>query len=137
MTVKFYLIPGVRNRKFYLALGMRNEKIYLVPNDSYEKLYFAVKGLIIDKVESNSDKINCPLPSLAKTRLAMSDRRLVDNCGVRRQSACNITIHQTLLAAIHRHAVGQQARRCGNLQLGLCNHRSVGWPDQSANHKTC
>ena len=46
MTVKFYLAPGVRNRKFYLAPGMRNGKIYLAPNDSYEKFYLAVKGLI-------------------------------------------------------------------------------------------
>ena len=45
MTVKFYLAPGVRNRKLYLAPGMRNGKIYLVPNDSFEKFYFAVKGL--------------------------------------------------------------------------------------------
>ena len=26
LTVKFYLAPGVRNRKFYLAPGMRKEK---------------------------------------------------------------------------------------------------------------
>ena len=45
MTVKFYLAPGVRNRKFYLAPGMRNGKIYLAPNDSFEKFYLAVKGL--------------------------------------------------------------------------------------------
>ena len=45
LTVKFYLVPGVRNRKFYLAPGMRNGQIYLVPNDSYEKFYLAVKGL--------------------------------------------------------------------------------------------
>ena len=45
LTVKFYLAPGVRNRKLYLAPGMRNEKIYLVPNDNYEKFYLAVKGL--------------------------------------------------------------------------------------------
>ena len=32
--VKFYLVPGVRNRKFYL-----------VPNDSYEKKILAVKRL--------------------------------------------------------------------------------------------
>ena len=32
--VKFYLVPGVRNRK-----------LYLVPNDSYEKFYLAVKEL--------------------------------------------------------------------------------------------
>ena len=47
LTVKFYLAPGVRNRKFYLAPGMRNGKIYLAPNDSYEKIYLAVKGLTL------------------------------------------------------------------------------------------
>ena len=35
LPVKFYLVPGVRNRK-----------IYLVPNDSYETIYLAVKELI-------------------------------------------------------------------------------------------
>ena len=45
MTVKFYLAPGVRNRKYYLAPGMRNGKIYLAPNDSFGKIYLAVKGL--------------------------------------------------------------------------------------------
>ena len=40
LTVKFYLVPGVRNRKFYLVPGVRNGKIYLVPNDSYEKFLF-------------------------------------------------------------------------------------------------
>ena len=43
--VKFYLVPGVRNRKLYLVPGVRNGKIYLVPNDSYKKIYLAVKGL--------------------------------------------------------------------------------------------
>ena len=33
-TVKFYLVPGVRNGN-----------IYLMPNDSYEKFYLAVNGL--------------------------------------------------------------------------------------------
>ena len=47
LTVKFYLAPGVRNRKFYLAPGMRNGKIDLAPNDSFDKFYLAVKGLII------------------------------------------------------------------------------------------
>ena len=47
LTVKFYLAPGVRNRKFYLAPGMRNGKIDLAPNDSFEKFCLAVKGLII------------------------------------------------------------------------------------------
>ena len=46
LTVKFYLAPGVRNRKFYLAPGMRNGKIYLAPNNSFEKFCLAVKGLI-------------------------------------------------------------------------------------------
>ena len=45
LTVKFYLVPGVRKRKCYLASGMRNRKIYLAPNDSYEQFYLAVKGL--------------------------------------------------------------------------------------------
>ena len=44
MTVTFYLMPAVRNRKFYLVPGVRN---YLVPNDSYEKYYLAVKGLTV------------------------------------------------------------------------------------------
>ena len=52
LTVKFYLAPGVRNRKFYLAPGMRNGKIYLAPNDSFEKLYLAIKGL---KVSNDDD----------------------------------------------------------------------------------
>ena len=43
--VKFYLAPGVRNRKFYLAPGMKNGKIYLAPNDNFEKFNLAVKGL--------------------------------------------------------------------------------------------
>ena len=47
LMVKFYLAPGVRNRKFYLAPGMRNDKIYLAPNDSFEKFYLAVKGLSV------------------------------------------------------------------------------------------
>ena len=45
LTVKFYLAPGVRNRKFYLVPGMRNGKIYLALNDSFEKFCLAVKGL--------------------------------------------------------------------------------------------
>ena len=45
MTVKFYLAPGVINRKFYLAPGMRNGQIYLAANDSFEKFYLAVKEL--------------------------------------------------------------------------------------------
>ena len=45
LTVKFYLVPGVRNRKFYLAPGMRNGKKILASNDSFENLYLAVKGL--------------------------------------------------------------------------------------------
>ena len=45
LTVKFYLVPGVRNRKFYLVPGVRNGKIYLVPDDSYETFYLTVKGL--------------------------------------------------------------------------------------------
>ena len=49
MSVKFYLVPGVRNRKFYLAPGMRNEKIYLAPNDSFEKFYLAVKWLKVGR----------------------------------------------------------------------------------------
>ena len=49
MTVKFYLAPGVRNRKLYLAPGMRNGKIYLAPNDSFEKFYLAVKGLRLEE----------------------------------------------------------------------------------------
>ena len=52
LTVKFYLVPGVRNRKFYLAPGMRNGKIYLAPNDSFEKFYLAVKGLRTLRAES-------------------------------------------------------------------------------------
>ena len=34
--IKFYLLPGVRNRKFYL-----------MPNDSYEKFHLASKGNIV------------------------------------------------------------------------------------------
>ena len=34
LTVKLYLVPGVRNGQ-----------IYLMPNDSYEQFYLAVKGL--------------------------------------------------------------------------------------------
>ena len=44
LAVKFYLAPGVRNRKYYLAPRMKNRKIYLAPNDSYDKFYLAVKG---------------------------------------------------------------------------------------------
>ena len=51
MTVKFYLAPGVRNRKFYLAPGMRNGKIYLALSDSYEEFCLAVKGLMCQQVE--------------------------------------------------------------------------------------
>ena len=40
LMVKFYLVPGVRNRKFYLVPRVRNGKIYSVPNDSYEKKLF-------------------------------------------------------------------------------------------------
>ena len=36
LTVKFYLVPG-----------MRNQKLYLVPNDRHEKIYLAVKWLTI------------------------------------------------------------------------------------------
>ena len=45
VTVKFYLVPEVRNRKFYLLPGVRNGKMYLVPIDSYEKIYLAAIGI--------------------------------------------------------------------------------------------
>ena len=61
LTVKFYLAPGVRNRKCYLAPGMRNGKIYLAPNDSYEKFYLAFKGLMqlhaLQNIESKYNQI--------------------------------------------------------------------------------
>ena len=59
MTVKFYLAPGLRNRKFYLAPGMRNGKIYLAPNHSYEKLYLAVKGLSRERFHFLASALAC------------------------------------------------------------------------------
>ena len=68
MTVKFYLAPGMRNRKFYLAPGMRNGKIYLAPNESFKKFYLAVKGLTRPEVGASE-----PLGVLApyKSRLSI------------------------------------------------------------------
>ena len=53
-TVKFYMMPGVRNRQFYFVPVVRNGNIYLVPNDSYEQKLFGsqmVKHVYVQRAD--------------------------------------------------------------------------------------